>query len=607
VCSDSGKIRIAVSPEGGQIGVYEPGRVAVLAIPDLAPISEIGTEGDLEDNDVAFIGKRLVVLSRSARQSRLHVIDAAGPSKLGEASFRMPLWIAAVAGDYMLATGGGQTAIIDLSKPEVVATMLPVRGAIGAAGPMGTTGFVIASGDALEEWDAATRKPVRRVRLGRSLDPAFVGGDADRVWMISRQAPRHVEIIALTRRSSHTIELVTEPHRVAANPRGDLLAVICDDTHSTYVVDVARRVPPMRIDRGPMAAVAWSGAHTLVLQPMGQPLELLSIPGPAEPARAAPDDQPDASAAAPAPATERPLRRVPADRADAPPQWTRDEISQRLAAWRERVSARSAPSADPEPPPAPAWAPAPLHRPREASEPAAALPEHGALQPPPPGGWRSEIASWARSICARSYRPAPAHGHAALDDLLARLALDAELRDALALLYGAYLNGLAGVAPIDLAAVVHWDWDQAIGDGPLTRSGIVRWSSGRFALIPDAIAALDGSPPRTGTIIGLDGAAGPAGAIVAPSDVDVLQLGAWAAPVVGALLVPNRRGERAPHRFLLEARLRGLVPLVPWPRFQGALKVPPRTAAVLVDHAAAAAGLDLPVVATWSTAPQTLD
>ena len=58
---------------------------------------------------------------------------------------------------------------------------------------------------------------------------------------------------------------------------------------------------------------------------------------------------------------------------------------------------------------------------------------------------------------------------------------------------------------------------------------------------------------------------------------------------------------------MLEARIRGLVPLVPWTRFRELLKAPPRTAAVLVEHAAAAAGLELPVVATWAAPSQVPD
>jgi len=603
-------LHLTASPDGGLVGVIEPGRVVVLSIPELMPVAEIGIEGKLDDNDVVFVGGRLIVLNRSGAQPRLHVVDPTGPTKVGEVSFRVPMRIVAVTGDHVLATGGGTTAIVDLAKTEPIATTLPVRGILNAAGPMGPAGFVIASGSILEEWDAVARKPLRRLRLGRPLDPEFVGGHADRVWMISRRAPQRIEIIALTKRSSHDIELVAAPHRVVANAQGDLLVMICGETCSTYVVDIAHRVPPLRIDRGPMCDVAWLGAHTLVLQPLGQPLELLSIPRPVE--HVLPAHEVDVPA--PAHQAERDRHRDAADEPEAevpPTRWTREEISQRLTAWRKRVASRAAPSVEPshaapsvEPSHATVSPVAPVPYERRSAEPVRSLPKHGAVQPSHPGGWRSEIASWARSICARSYRAAPTFDREILDELIARLELDDGLRDAVILLYGAYLNGLPGVAPIDVAAVLNWVWDEAIGDGRLARSGIVHWRRGLITLVPEAISALDGRPPCTGTIVGFAGTAVTGGAIVAPNGVDVLQLGTWAAPVVGALLVPNRLGEQAPHRFVLEARIRGLVPLVPWTRFCEVLKVPPRSAAVLVEHAAAAAGLDLPVVATWSTPSQ---
>jgi hypothetical protein len=106
--------------------------------------------------------------------------------------------------------------------------------------------------------------------------------------------------------------------------------------------------------------------------------------------------------------------------------------------------------------------------------------------------------------------------------------------------------------------------------------------------------------PWTGTLIGAPGSAATAGALVAPSDVDVLEVATWAAQWVGCLLVPNRRGERAPRRFLREARIRGVTPLVPWTLFDGTLEAPPPSAVVLVEDATEAEGLALPVVATWS-------
>jgi hypothetical protein len=477
---------------------------------------------------------------------------------------------------------------------------------------MGRAGFVLASADTLEEWDAVARVPLRRLRLGRPLVPAFVGGHADRVWMISRRSPRHVEIITLVNSSSHTIELSEEVLHVAANAKGDLLAMICGEARSTYVVNLARRTPALRIDRGPMADVAWLSAYTLVLKPVGQPAELLALPGqvehsPAAPtALAAPVVPPvstahDTPAPLPARPAEAPPREVPQAGRDEPradaaalavARGTRDQISQRFAAMRGRLPSRSGSSS--ALPAASSSSPAP------AEPPSAASPTRSEVQPfAHPGGWRVDLANWAQSICAGSYCAAPALDFAILDDLLARFELD-ELRDAVALLYGAYLNGLAGVAPVDLAAVLHWQWDEAIGDGRIERTGIVYRRHGRIALTPEAVAALDGRRPRTGTIVGREGTRGTPGAIVAPSDVDVLQLGTWAAPIVGALLVANQVGERAPRRLVLEARIRGLVPLVAWPRLEQALGAPPQSAAIVVEHAATAAGLALPIVATWS-------
>ena len=75
-------------------------------------------------------------------------------------------------------------------------------------------------------------------------------------------------------------------------------------------------------------------------------------------------------------------------------------------------------------------------------------------------------------------------------------------------------------------------------------------------------------------------------------------LAAWAAVNVGTVLVPDERGEAAPARFLLEARLRGLAPLVPWARWAAHVARPLPAVAVVVDTAAIAAALKLAVAAT---------
>jgi hypothetical protein len=166
-----------------------------------------------------------------------------------------------------------------------------------------------------------------------------------------------------------------------------------------------------------------------------------------------------------------------------------------------------------------------------------------------PGGWRSEIAGWARAVCAQSYREMPRVDCELLDTIAERLELGAPFREALALLYGAYLNGSPNVAPIELAPCVGWQWPEALGIGKLAASGAVRWRRGRIALYPEVIAVFDERPPMCGSVVEGEGSATKLVAIAAP-DASTARL--------GPLFVRNARGERAPMRFALEAKLRGI-------------------------------------------------
>jgi hypothetical protein len=178
------------------------------------------------------------------------------------------------------------------------------------------------------------------------------------------------------------------------------------------------------------------------------------------------------------------------------------------------------------------------------------------------GGWRGEVATWARAIAGRSNRPLPFLDPHALDDLMKRFELGAELRPAIVLLYGAHLIGGEGVSRHDLASVIDWRWD-ALASGALVQSGLVRVKE-RFALIREATWALDEAPPRRGTLIGT-GRGDPNGAaLVAPLSVEPQAIAAWGEKVASApLFVANARGHARLDRFVLEARIRGAVPVVP--------------------------------------------
>lgn len=99
-----------------------------------------------------------------------------------------------------------------------------------------------------------------------------------------------------------------------------------------------------------------------------------------------------------------------------------------------------------------------------------------------------------------------------------------------------------------------------------------------------------------------DGAAATASpaAVVAPAEVALATLSPWAARLGGPLLVPGPVGGRRPRAFLLEARVRGVTPLVraPWP--DDAL---PARVLLVVERAADAAALGLTVLGTWPPPP----
>lgn len=738
-------VRILADATGQRVALVEPGRVLLLDLPGFVAAAELGIAGELEDHDVSFVGEagRLAVMTRSGGRAVLHLVDPAGPTKLGEVQFRTTARLLASAGNYVLTIAGNVAAVTDVSAPAPVAIPLPTRGVITAAAPIGPQRFAIAIGGAIEEWDAGTRTPGRRLRLDRAVTPIALGGNAQRLFIVARDAPDLVEVVTLGTRSTRKLELPEPALRVAAHPSGDLLAVLGASTRSVYLLDLVRGTP-VRLDRGAITDTVWiGGGHALAIKPDGGPLELIAVENTVDPGRrpalgpelvaaVAPADEatrvgePD-QADPPADAEAASAGTSTLEDSSPPTQWSRQEISHRLAAWRNRFGGSAAAPTDPDPGDASAPDPVvaarggataaaergsdrapghaePTDRPTDpraravtgvsAARPARTLaatashdrdsalaraaaaeaslgsprdpgdhddghafdhddpvgphhdpsgphhelvaPAHGRSELPHrgerterieriaaghAGGWRGELATWARSVDAGSVRSAPNDPRLELDVVSARLGLSHDLALALALLYGAHLAGLRGIAPLELASVAGWRWEEALGAGALASAGITRWIGSRVRLAEETVAAIDGRPPCFGTAVeaprgspasaegrgadaGDDLTASIAGtreavALVAPPSVALPQVGAWAAAALGALLVPNERGERAPERFVLEARMRGLAPLVPWTRFRLALADPPHPGAIIVEHAATAADLDLPVVATW--------
>lgn len=640
------RVRLVASSDGNQLASVEAGRVVIYELPALQPVAEIGIDASFVGGDVAFIGERgrLAMTSTTDTGMLMHVISLteSGPNKLGEIALRSGSRIAALADQFLLVAGPTGPALIDASRGELSAVPLSLRTAVTAAGRAGRGKFVLATAGVLEMWDASTRSPERRLRLERPTEIAHVGGNERRLWMIARGEPQRIDVVRFATKSTQRIDLPEAPIYVEGHHGGDRILVIGEATGTAYVVDVTSREPVLRLDVGALLGATWLGhGNTVALQPAGRALELLVVPHMADEARPAPravpagsrptavaaptplappppaataatapddDEDDDDGPAAATPATPAgtspsaaptPIRATPPRPSTlgsnpqreivAQQQVTREDLTERLAAWRKRVhedpvtegvvafEASAAAVVAPVAPPAP-------------SELAGR---------PHPGGWRADLAGWARAVLARSYRHPPTTDRGVLDDITERLELRGDLRHAIGLLYGAYLNGSDGVARIELAQALEWAWPEALGGGALAASDIVRWIGSRVALSDEALRAIDERPPRHGTIAGSPNTpATTAVAIVAGTAHDLHKLATWFAPRAGGLIVPNESGLRRPQRFMLEARMRRLAPVIRWSELGPALgDNPPRPGVIVVDDPETAKRLSLPIAA----------
>lgn len=532
---------LVVASDGTQLAMLEEGRVTVVDLATMRASAEIGLAGTAADSDAVLAGvpTRLVVVTRMATETRLFVVDPVGPEKLGEATTRPNMRLGAVAGDAVLLIGA-TTALVDLRNLDRPPSTLPVRGAVMAAGWMGDTRMILAMSGALEEWDAAARAPVRRLRLERPLDLDIIGGSERRLWMVLKPAPNRIEVIHSQTKSTRVIELPEPIVHLHAHPYLDVLIVV--GATSAFLVRTDRE-QLVRIPGGPFHDCVWAGSQLVVWPVDGYP-ELIAAPLELKDAAIEEDEGDSAPDAQPSGTVPTELRAVAATQnlreSLSPPTF-----SERLATWRSKlVESRGA-------------VPPPSAIPETAADTAAQILERRA-----PGGWRGELATWARAVLGRSHRPMPFLDPPVLEELFVRFELGLHLRPAIVLLYGAHLIG-SEVTRYDLASVIEWSWDD-LATGPLVTCGLVRTSKDRFSLRREASCALDGAPPRRGTLIG-DGTGDPGGvALVAPRSVDEQAIVAWAEALANApLFVPNERGFARLDRFVLEARIRGAVPVVP--------------------------------------------
>jgi hypothetical protein len=544
--------RIIVSPDGSVACLSEPSQVAILRLPELTRVAEVGM---LPGSSVAIAGAspRLLVL---APTGVVHIVDplaSRGPVELGSMKLDEHSTFAATSGSHVLATSNQASAIIGIDDTPTV-SRLPTRlGVVSVAARLTPNHFIVQVGTVLEEWSGPLRAPVRRFRIERTSAAAHLGGGSRLIWMVPRDQPNEVTVLPLGNAPGGRIELPEPIVAAVGDPTGTSLAVIGAESGALWVVSCVDR-SSVKVHEKRTLDVDWLDAHNL-LRVSEATVEIVEVAG----GRAKP------TKSRPEPPRE-------------PPQTT----SQALAAWKQQVAKQhetTKPFADPPPVTPPANEPSELGR--------SALVYQ----------WRDAVATWARSMLRGSRGEPPLLAACTLHDVAARLGLPAESHLMLWFIYGAWLCGHDGVAPFDLVDLC--GWDDALGRSPIAKLGCFAWARGRVHLRSEVAAALDERDPVFGTVIPSGIAATRRTAVLVSGNVDYVAIGRWAAPDVGALFAPSRRGLAQPARFLREARLRNLVPLVPAAWFRQ-FALPSTPAIVVVDQPLAASELDLPIALTWT-------
>lgn len=555
--------RVLVSPDGALVARVVTEHIELVNGATLAVESEVGIDPAAEACDVVLAGDplRLVVLARYDGHVRLHAIDPRGPTSMGELPIKQPLRMLGAAGDHVWLTGPAGSVVVDVVRKELAMWPLALRTPVSAAGSFSNGRFVISTVGLLEEWDAETRAPVRRFRMGKAVPAAHVGGGARQVWLVPGDAPERIEIVPLIKAGQPPrIELPEPIARISADPAHENLIAVGAKTRTAYAIDLSGRTPVTPLEGLNAEDAAWLGATgSVVVAAAGLGLEVVAVAGRARPGIG---ERPEARVSAPAAAA---ATSAPTTVEAAPA----GNVAERLSAWRERMRA----AAPRDAPATPAWI-----GPAEA-----------------PVTWRDHLATWTRSIRSGTRGEPPVLGEGPLADVAERLGLDAELTLGLWLLYGAHLCG-HDVAPVELAELLRRRWDEALGRGTLASLGVARWKDGRARLTRVVSDFLDERAPQLGTAVASSAPPTATTAIVAPRDARLPEIADWAAPRLGPLFLPTSRGERRLDRFFVEARIRGGVPLLRWPRAGATL---PAAAVLVVEDEAAARAVPAPVFATW--------
>ena len=597
--------------------IHEPTRIVVIELPGCAPFAEVGIDPDAGASEVVWVGAppRLAVLSRYAAHSTVHLLDPYGPRTIAEIRLEAPMKLAAAVGTHALAVGSLGAAVLTASDSHLTPYQFPARTVPVAAGAAANQ-FVVALAGSIEEWDPQTRMPKRRLKLPRPAVITAVGGSDRVVWMTTQQDPTRLDVFALVNRGQPKQHELPEPiAHVSSHPRSDLVVCLGADSGRLYVVDLdgragLRTIGPEGIDRVEAAGLVLGRMVGVLAAQAKRPITVVALDGrdseaasvavpstlpiPREPRAAAgeamPESKPSSLFGDQEDPTDHGVVEVP----------TSVTLQGHLAPEPQK-SAPPAPPSAPGPVPPPAPPPTPGAKPslfRQMSQASTAVPTKPATakthapaqslaerfstwrdrmrsaQPRSGEGqavgwietrpsWRDELAAWVRGVTAGTLERNPP-ASPPIDTLLARFELMPQVAPALALLYGAHLCGDDGAAPVDVARVLGRNWDEALGKGQLHAAGVTSHRDSRVRLAPCVLAALDGLPPQSGTMVGEPGTIALLGpcVVVAGDDTELGIVAETCLPNAGGAILA---GHAEPRDVLLEARAYGAVAMLRLP------------------------------------------
>jgi hypothetical protein len=252
--------QVSVAGDGTLAAVYEASRVTIVELPGAQAFAEVGVDPGAHGSDVAWVGSppRLLVLSRYATSSTVHLLDPDGLRAIAEIELEMPVRLVATVGPSALIIGA-HAAMLTATESHLTLYPIPSRGVPLAAGAAAGQ-FVVALAGTIEEWDPQSRTPRRRLRLPRVASITAVGGSERLVWMTTQQEPARIDVIPLVNRGQPRAHDLPEPiARIAGHPRSDLVACIGATTGRLYVVDLDGRVRLRVIGTEALASVASAG------------------------------------------------------------------------------------------------------------------------------------------------------------------------------------------------------------------------------------------------------------------------------------------------------------------------------------------------------------